>query len=69
VRPRTKKRKPLAPLARPLRRSLWLPPELLREIVAQAKLEERKPSDMMRILMQRGLRTTRGLPRPSEPEG
>jgi len=32
---------------------------LAREIVAQARLEERKPSDMMRILMQRGLRATR----------
>jgi hypothetical protein len=41
---------------------VWLLPEHVRDIQAQARLEERKFSDMIRILIQRGLRTTRGAP-------
>jgi hypothetical protein len=32
---------------------------MLREVLAQAKLEERRPSDMIRVLIQRGLRASR----------
>jgi hypothetical protein len=49
---------------KPLRRSVWLLPEHVRDIQTQARLEERKFSDMVRILIQRGLRTTRGAPPP-----
>jgi hypothetical protein len=54
-----KKRKPATAVARPLRRSLYLPVPMLREVLAQAKLEERRPSDMIRVLIQRGLRASR----------
>ncbi len=58
---RKKKRK--APdVTRPLRRSVYLPPDLARAVAAQAKHEERRPSDMIRILIQRGLRATRETP-------
>jgi hypothetical protein len=33
---------------------------MTRDILALAKAEERKPSDMIRILIQRGVRATRG---------
>jgi hypothetical protein len=61
----TRKRRPRKPPPdprKPLRRSVWLLPELVRDIQTQAQLEERKFSDMVRILIQRGLRTTRGAP-------
>jgi len=63
---RTRKKKPTRPPdpSRPRRRSVWIPPELAREIRAQATAEERKESDMIRILIQRGLRTSRS-PAPS----
>jgi hypothetical protein len=63
--PTRKRRRPKPPEPRkPLRRSVWLLPEHVRDIQAQARLEERKFSDMIRILIQRGLRTTRGGPLP-----
>jgi hypothetical protein len=55
-RPKKAKRPP-SPHA--TRRSIWLPRELFTEIVALAKFEERKSSDMIRVLLQRGLRATR----------
>jgi hypothetical protein len=58
--PRKKKRKPPPDPTRPRRRSIWITPDLAREIVTQAQAEERRESDMIRILIQRGLRATRG---------
>jgi hypothetical protein len=49
----------------PVRRSIWLARDLFNEVVALAKHEERKASDMIRILIQRGLRATRGGPPPA----
>jgi hypothetical protein len=60
--PRKKKGRMPADPNRPRRRSVWITPELGREIGAQARTEERKESDMIRILIQRGLRATRGVP-------
>lgn len=48
----------------PVRRSIWLARDLFEEIVVRAKQEERRVSDMIRILIQRGLRATRGGPPP-----
>jgi Ribbon-helix-helix protein, copG family len=56
--PRGKKRRP-DPHA-PIRRSIYLDRQLFAEITAQAKAEERKSSDMIRVLLRRGLTTTRG---------
>ena len=63
--PRKKKRKPPDPNL-PRRRSIWITPDLGREILTQAQAEERKESDMIRILIQRGLRASRSVP-PSLP--
>ncbi len=70
--PTRKRRRPKPPPdpRKPLRRSVWLLPEHVRDIQAQARLEERKFSDMVRILIQRGLRVTRGAPpTPTTEEG
>jgi hypothetical protein len=56
-RPKKGKR-PTSPHA--TRRSIWLSRDLFTEIVALAKDEERRSSDMIRVLIQRGLRATRG---------
>jgi hypothetical protein len=50
----------------PVRRSIYLGRELFTEIVALAKQEERKASDMIRILIRRGLIASRGTP-PAPP--
>jgi hypothetical protein len=55
-RPKKAKR-PVSPHA--TRRSIWLSRELFAEVVTLAKHEERKSSDMIRVLIQRGLRATR----------
>jgi hypothetical protein len=60
--PRKKTRKAAPDPTRPRRRSIWITPDLAREILAQARSEERKESDMIRILLQRGLRATRSTP-------
>jgi hypothetical protein len=44
----------------PLRRSIYLDRDLFVEIVALAKQEERKTSDMIRFLIRRGLRAKGG---------
>jgi hypothetical protein len=43
-----------------VRRSIWLDRVLFTEIAAQAKLEERRLADMIRVLLRRGLVATRG---------
>jgi hypothetical protein len=63
-RARRPKKVPRPPSPHAVRRSIWLARELFTEIVTLAKQEERKPSDMIRILLQRGLRSTRAKPPP-----
>jgi hypothetical protein len=63
--PRRPKKVKRPPSPHAVRRSIWLARELFNEIVTLAKQEERKPSDMIRILLQRGLRATRGKPLPA----
>jgi len=48
----------------PVRRSIWLERALFDEVAAQSKLEQRKSSDMIRVLIRRGLVATRGTPPP-----
>jgi len=55
---RQRKSKPAPRRAGPRRRSLYLPEELANAVRSQATLEERKESDMIRILIQRGLRVS-----------
>jgi len=63
VRPRKRRpKKAVRDPSKPLRRSVWLLPTLVRDIETLAKSEERKFSDMIRILIQRGVRATRGTP-------
>jgi hypothetical protein len=45
--------------AAPIRRSIWIGRELFREIEALATTEDRKPSDMIRVLLRRGIVATR----------
>jgi hypothetical protein len=47
-----------------VRRSIWLERALFDEVAAQSKLEQRKSSDMIRVLIRRGLVATRGTPPP-----
>lgn len=48
----------------PVRRSIWLERALFDEVAAQSKLEQRKSSDMIRVLIRRGLVVTRSTPPP-----
>jgi hypothetical protein len=65
--PRKKKRPAPIDPTRPRRRSVWITPDLGQEIRRQAHAEERKESDMIRILIQRGLRASRTTPSPPNP--
>ena len=57
---RVKKPKPVPDPTAPVRRSMYVERELYREIEALAKREERKTSDMIRLLLRRGLAASRG---------
>jgi hypothetical protein len=46
----------------PVRRSIYLERKLFSEITAQAEAEQRKSSDMIRLLIRRGLLATRATP-------
>lgn len=59
---RPKKTKAGPPRAGPRRRSIYFPADLATAVRTQAAQEERKESDMIRILIQRGLRVSRGTP-------
>lgn len=48
----------------PVRRSIYLERELFNEITAQAETEQRKSSDMIRLLIRRGLVARRATPPP-----
>jgi hypothetical protein len=50
-----------------VRRSIWLERALFDEVAALAKTELRKSSDMIRVLIRRGLGATRGAPPPGTP--
>jgi hypothetical protein len=58
-RPKKPKKRPTNPHG-PARHSIYLDRDLFLEIVALAKQEERKTSDMIRFLIRRGLRATGG---------
>jgi hypothetical protein len=46
----------------PVRRSIWIERQLFAEIEKLAKLEERKSSDMIRVLIRRGLVSRSSVP-------
>lgn len=62
-RPRRQKkaRRPPDPTG-PVRSSIWLDRTLFEQITAQAEREQRKVADMIRVLVRRGLTTTRDMP-------